>query len=92
MKIVCIGRGPAGLYFGLLMKKLNPTHEITDVERNKPCDTFRWGVVFSGATMVTEAAKIGFTPIAWPKRYHSAKFQMECNFACEKVAAAAGKA
>jgi anthraniloyl-CoA monooxygenase len=51
MKIVCIGGGPAGLYFGLLMKKLNPAHDITVVERNKPYDTFGWGVVFSDATM-----------------------------------------
>ena len=51
MKIVCIGGGPAGLYFGLLMKKLNPNHDITVVERNKPYDTFGWGVVFSDATM-----------------------------------------
>ena len=51
MRIVCIGGGPAGLYFALLMKKLNPTHQITVVERNKPYDTFGWGVVFSDATM-----------------------------------------
>ncbi|MEJ6000182.1 bifunctional salicylyl-CoA 5-hydroxylase/oxidoreductase [Paucibacter soli] len=51
MRITCIGGGPAGLYFGLLMKKLNPAHEITVVERNKPYDTFGWGVVFSDATM-----------------------------------------
>ena len=51
MNIVCIGGGPAGLYFGLLMKQLNPVHEITVVERNKPYDTFGWGVVFSDATM-----------------------------------------
>ncbi len=55
MKIVCIGGGPAGLYFGLLMKKLGldngQDHDITVVERNKPYDTFGWGVVFSDATM-----------------------------------------
>ena len=51
MRITCIGGGPAGLYFGLLMKKLDPRHEITVVERNKPYDTFGWGVVFSDATM-----------------------------------------
>ncbi|MBO9169581.1 bifunctional salicylyl-CoA 5-hydroxylase/oxidoreductase [Rhizobium sp. L245/93] len=51
MKIVCIGGGPAGLYFGLLMKKLHPGHSIRIVERNKPYDTFGWGVVFSDATM-----------------------------------------
>lgn len=51
MKVVCIGGGPAGLYFGLLMKKLNPSHDVTVVERNRPYDTFGWGVVFSDATM-----------------------------------------
>ena len=51
MKIVCIGGGPAGLYFALLMKRLSPLHNITVVERNRPYDTFGWGVVFSDATM-----------------------------------------
>lgn len=51
MNIVCIGGGPAGLYFGLLMKLQNPAHDITVVEHNKPYDTFGWGVVFSDATM-----------------------------------------
>ncbi|WFU08050.1 bifunctional salicylyl-CoA 5-hydroxylase/oxidoreductase [Rhizobium sp. CB3090] len=53
MQIVCIGGGPAGLYFGLLMKKLHPEHSIKVVERNRPYDTFGWGVVFSDATMVS---------------------------------------
>ena len=56
MRIVCIGGGPAGLYFGLLMKTLHPAHDIEVVERNRPYDTFGWGVVFSDATM--EAMKI----------------------------------
>jgi anthraniloyl-CoA monooxygenase len=51
MNIVCIGGGPAGLYFALLMKKLCAHHDITVVERNRPYDTFGWGVVFSDATM-----------------------------------------
>ncbi|MED5621372.1 bifunctional salicylyl-CoA 5-hydroxylase/oxidoreductase [Ideonella sp. BN130291] len=51
MRIVCIGGGPSGLYFALLMKQLDPTHHITVVERNRPYDTFGWGVVFSDATM-----------------------------------------
>ena len=51
MRIVCIGGGPAGLYFGLLMKGRNPEHEVTVVERNRPYDTFGWGVVFSDQTL-----------------------------------------
>ncbi|MCB1901485.1 bifunctional salicylyl-CoA 5-hydroxylase/oxidoreductase [Cognatazoarcus halotolerans] len=51
MRIVCIGGGPAGLYFAILMKKLDPAHSITVVERNRPYDTFGWGVVFSDQTM-----------------------------------------
>ena len=51
MRIVCIGGGPAGLYFALLMKSRNPAHQITVVERNRPYDTFGWGVVLSDATM-----------------------------------------
>lgn len=51
MKIACIGGGPAGLYFGISMKLRDPSHEIVVVERNRPYDTFGWGVVFSDQTM-----------------------------------------
>ncbi len=51
MKIVCIGGGPSGLYFALLMKAHDPRNEVTVVERNKPYDTFGWGVVFSDQTL-----------------------------------------
>jgi len=51
MRIVCIGGGPAGLYFGLLMKGRNPAHDVTVIERNRPYDTFGWGVVFSDQTL-----------------------------------------
>lgn len=51
MRVLCIGGGPAGLYFGLLMKRQNPRHDVVVVERNRPYDTFGWGVVFSDATM-----------------------------------------
>ena len=51
MKIVSIGGGPAGLYFAILMKKAFPGTEIQVVERNRPDDTFGWGVVFSDETL-----------------------------------------
>jgi len=51
VKIVCVGGGPAGLYFALLMKKADPAHDITVLERNRADDTFGFGVVFSDATL-----------------------------------------
>ncbi|MFW5330003.1 bifunctional salicylyl-CoA 5-hydroxylase/oxidoreductase [Hydrogenophaga sp. ZJX-1] len=50
-RILCIGGGPAGLYFGLLMKRRYPDLQVTVVERNRPFDTFGWGVVFSDQTL-----------------------------------------
>jgi anthraniloyl-CoA monooxygenase len=50
-KIAIVGGGPAGLYFSILTKKLDPSHEITLWERNAPDDTFGFGVVFSDETM-----------------------------------------
>ena len=51
MRIVCLGGGPAGLYFAVLMKLQNPAHVVTVVERNRPFDTFGWGVVLSDQTL-----------------------------------------
>jgi anthraniloyl-CoA monooxygenase len=51
MKINVIGGGPAGLYFAILMKKADASHQIKIYERNGPDDTFGWGVVFSGKTL-----------------------------------------
>ena len=51
LKIVCVGAGPGGLYFALLMKRADPRHEVLVVERNRADDTFGFGVVFSDATM-----------------------------------------
>lgn len=51
MRVLCIGGGPAGLYFGLLMKLRDPGNDVVVIERNRPYDTFGWGVVFSDATL-----------------------------------------
>jgi PPOX class probable F420-dependent enzyme len=50
VKINILGGGPAGLYFAILMKKLDPAHAITIYERDGPHDTFGWGIVFSDRT------------------------------------------
>ena len=50
MKIACLGGGPAGLYFAISMKLRDAAHDITVFERNRPDDTFGWGVVFSEET------------------------------------------
>jgi anthraniloyl-CoA monooxygenase len=52
MRIACLGGGPAGLYFAIAMKRRQPDHEIVVVERNRPADTFGWGVVLSAETLV----------------------------------------
>jgi 2-polyprenyl-6-methoxyphenol hydroxylase-like FAD-dependent oxidoreductase len=46
MRIICAGGGPAGLYFAVLAKLSDPTHEVTVVERNPAGVTYGWGVVF----------------------------------------------
>lgn len=56
MKIACLGGGPAGLYFAISMKLREPAHEIDVFERNKPDDTFGWGVVLSDETLQNLAA------------------------------------
>ena len=56
MKIVCVGAGPSGLYFAISMMLRSPQHELTVIERNRPDDTFGWGVVFSDG-VVADLAK-----------------------------------
>ncbi len=47
MKIDILGAGPAGLYFAALMKRDDPTREITLYERGPRNATWGFGVVFS---------------------------------------------
>jgi 2-polyprenyl-6-methoxyphenol hydroxylase-like FAD-dependent oxidoreductase len=51
MRIVCVGAGPASLYFSLLMKLQDPGHDITIFERNAVGSTYGWGVVFGEGLM-----------------------------------------
>jgi anthraniloyl-CoA monooxygenase len=56
VRIVCIGGGPAGLFFSIVMKSARPDARVTVLERNRPDDTFGWGVVFSDQTLGNIAA------------------------------------
>lgn len=62
MNILCLGGGPAGLYFALLMQRQSPAHRVTVLERNRAGDTFGWGVVLSDQTL--ENLRAADTPSA----------------------------
>ncbi|MGI8587213.1 MAG: FAD-dependent monooxygenase [Chloroflexia bacterium] len=50
-RIGILGGGPAGLYCGLLLKKSDPSRDVTILERNPADVTYGWGVVFSDRTL-----------------------------------------
>jgi 2-polyprenyl-6-methoxyphenol hydroxylase-like FAD-dependent oxidoreductase len=48
VKIVCVGSGPAGLYFALLMKIRDADRDVAVLERNEAGWSSGWGVTFDG--------------------------------------------
>jgi 2-polyprenyl-6-methoxyphenol hydroxylase-like FAD-dependent oxidoreductase len=46
MRVVCVGGGPAGLFFAILIKEHDRRHEVAVFERNPAGVTEGWGVVF----------------------------------------------
>jgi anthraniloyl-CoA monooxygenase len=57
MRTAIVGGGPGGLYLSILLKRLDPSHDVVVYERNAPDDTFGFGVVFSDETLAAfEAA------------------------------------
>ena len=69
-RVLCIGGGPAGLYFALLMKARQPGLEVTVIERNRPFDTFGWGVVLSDQTLANLAAADPDTAALIGREFH----------------------
>lgn len=51
MRTLVVGGGPGGLYAALLLKRRDPGAHVTVLERNRPDDTFGWGVVLSDLTV-----------------------------------------
>src|SRR3954447_13341395 len=57
MRTAIVGGGPGGLYLSILLKKLDPGHDVLLYGRTAPDDTFGFGVVFSDETLAAfEAA------------------------------------
>ncbi|MFF7549533.1 FAD-dependent monooxygenase [Streptomyces canus] len=46
MKVACVGGGPAGLYLSILLKRQDPSRDITVHERNPEGSTYGWGVTY----------------------------------------------
>jgi anthraniloyl-CoA monooxygenase len=72
MNIVCVGGGPAGLYFAISAKLRNQDHDVTVVERNPAGVTYGWGVTFSDPLLDSlyrndpqSARKIFDRPTSW---------------------------
>ena len=55
MRIACVGGGPAGLYFSLLMKLWNPANDIIVFERSKEGVTHGWGATMEQKFLATLA-------------------------------------
>src|SRR3954462_9844361 len=69
MRTAIVGGGPSGLYLSILLKKLDPSHEVTVYERNAPDDTFGFGVVFSDETLSSFEAADRETCDEIPRRF-----------------------
>jgi anthraniloyl-CoA monooxygenase len=58
VNIACIGGGPAGLYLGILVKRAAPEHDVVVYERNRPADTFGFGVVSTNSAASSQGTPI----------------------------------
>ena len=70
MRIVCVGGGPAGLYFALLMKLREPANDITVLERNPAGSSYGWGVTF-GPDLLKVRSNLLCDPTSLPVLMHA---------------------
>ena len=84
MRVLVVGGGPGGLYTALLIKRRDPQAHVAVVDRNRPDDTFGWGIVLSDLTVAnlhaadpTSAAAISSALHHWD--------DIEVHFAGESI-------
>ncbi|MET0188969.1 MAG: FAD-dependent monooxygenase [Pseudonocardia sediminis] len=51
MRVAVVGAGPGGLFLATLLRRADPSSQVTVFERNRADDTFGFGVVFSDAAL-----------------------------------------
>ena len=70
MNVAIVGGGPAGLYLAIQLKREGSAHDVAVYERNRPQDTYGFGVVFSDATMEELTADDPETFVRLENRFH----------------------
>lgn len=86
MRIVCLGGGPAGLYFSILMKQARPACQISVIERSEADDTYGWGVVLSDQTLDTlETADPQTHELIRDSLYHWNDIDIHFRGSCTRV-------
>lgn len=86
MKVDCVGGGPAGLYLAILLKRQDPSHEITVHERNPEGSTYGWGVTYWRAlldrlhTYDPESARlVAESSVRWTQGVAHVRDQITCR-------------
>ena len=51
MRVAVVGGGPGGLFLATLLRRADPSMQVSVFERNRADDTFGFGVVFSDRTL-----------------------------------------
>ena len=84
MRVLVVGGGPGGLYTALLIKRRDPQAFVAVVDRNRPDDTFGWGIVLSDLTVANLHAADPSSAVDISKALHHWD-DIEVHFAGESI-------